>query len=55
MDLRGYLEQFSRIAMTGLNLRDGQSLAIKVEPENLDVAVAVAEQAYRRGARYVEL
>ena len=41
--------------MTGLNLRDGQSLAIKVEPENLDVAVAVAEQAYRRGARYVEL
>lgn len=41
--------------MTGLNLRDGQSLAIKAEPEHIETAAAVAEEAYRRGARYVEL
>lgn len=41
--------------MTGLNLREGQSLAIKAEPEHIETAAAVAEEAYRRGARYVEL
>ena len=41
--------------MTGLNLRAGQSLAIKAEPEHIETAAAVAEEAYRRGARYVEL
>lgn len=41
--------------MTGLNLRPGQSLAIKAEPEHIETATAVAEEAYRRGARYVEL
>lgn len=55
MDERSYLERFAGIAMTGLNIQPGQSLAIKVEPENLDAAVIVAEAAYRRGARYVEM
>ena len=41
--------------MTGLNLQEGQSLAVKMEPENLDAAVAVAKAAYARGARYVEI
>jgi aminopeptidase len=41
--------------MTGLNLRPGQSLAIKAEPEHIETAAVVAEEAYRRGARYVEL
>lgn len=55
MELDGYLRQFARIAMTGLNLQPGQSLAIKAEPENLNAAVRVAEEAYRCGARYVDL
>ncbi|HKK47556.1 MAG TPA: aminopeptidase [Alkalispirochaeta sp.] len=54
MDVRGYIEQFSQIAMTGLNLRPGQSLAIKAEPEHIETVAAVAEAAYRRGARYVD-
>lgn len=55
MDVDAYTRQFSRIAMTGLNLRPGQSLAIKAEPEHIETAASVAEEAYHRGARYVEL
>jgi aminopeptidase len=55
MDIAHYTKQFARVAMTGLNLQPGQNLVIKVEPENLDTAVAVTEEAYARGARYVEL
>ncbi|MFW5694310.1 MAG: aminopeptidase [Alkalispirochaeta sp.] len=55
MDVRTYTEQFSQIAMTGLNLRPGQCLAIKAEPEHIETAAAVANEAYRWGARYVEL
>ncbi len=50
-----YLNKFANLALGALNLQSGQSLAIKVEPENLDAAVTVATQAYRRGARYVDL
>ncbi len=50
-----YLNRFATVALGALNLQDGQNLAIKVEPENLDAALAVATMAYRRGARYVEL
>lgn len=49
------LTRFATIALAGLNLQDGQSLAIKLEPENLPLAEEVARQAYRSGARYVEL
>ncbi len=55
MDVHAYTKQFSQIAMTGLNLRPGQSLAIKAEPEHIETAAAVAAAAYQRGARYVEL
>ncbi|MFW5826663.1 MAG: aminopeptidase [Alkalispirochaeta sp.] len=55
MDVHAYTQQFSQIAMTGLNLRPGQSLAIKAEPEHIETAAAVAAAAYERGARYVEL
>lgn len=55
MNHSSLLNRFSQVALGGLNLRPGQNLAIKCEPENLDAAVAVATLAYRRGAQYVEL
>lgn len=55
MNHASYLSRFAAIALGGLNLQPGQTLAIKVEPENLDTAVAVATLAYRRGARYVDI
>ncbi len=47
--------RFADVALTGLNIRPGQSLAIKMKPEQMDVAVAVASEAYRRGVRYVDM
>lgn len=55
MNAESHLRQFATIAMTGLNLQRGQSLAIKMEPEHAEVAAFVAEEAYRRGAALVEL
>ncbi len=55
MQHSSYLSKFAAVALGGLNLREGQCLAIKVEPENLDAAIAVATMAYRRGAAYVDL
>ncbi len=55
MTLTDYLQHFARIAMTALNLQPGQRLGIKMEPEHIDAAVAVAEEAYRRGAGYVDI
>jgi aminopeptidase len=54
MDISSYVRRFAEIAMTGLNLQSGQSLAIKAEPENEYAAAVVAEEAYRRGARFVD-
>lgn len=51
----GHLRKFAHLALGGLNLKKGQCLAIKAEPENIDVAVMVATLAYRRGARYVDI
>jgi aminopeptidase len=55
VDFTTSLERFARIALTGLNVQQGQSLAIKIEPENIDVATVVAELAYETGVRHVEL
>lgn len=49
------LHKFANLALGALNLQANQTLAIKVEPENTDVALAVATLAYRRGARFVDL
>ncbi|MDA3948937.1 MAG: aminopeptidase [Spirochaeta sp.] len=50
-----YLQRFARVALAGLNLQRGQSLAIKMEPEHAEIAAVVAEHAYRAGARYVDI
>jgi aminopeptidase len=55
VDFSTSLERFARIALAGLNVQPGQSLAIKIEPENVDIATVVAEIAYETGARHVEL
>lgn len=55
MDFLKQLRTFARIAIGGVNLQPGQSLIIRVEPENLDAVVAVTEEAYRRGARFVDV
>ncbi|SIP97822.1 aminopeptidase [Alkalispirochaeta americana] len=55
MEIEKYLERFAHVALAGVNLQQGQPLAIKVEPENLDAAVVVASLAYQRGASYVDL
>jgi aminopeptidase len=55
VDFSTSLARFARIALTGLNVQPGQSLAIKIEPENIDVATVVAETAYNAGVRHVEL
>lgn len=55
MDDTEYIRSFAEIALSGLNLQNGQSLFIRVEPENFETALFVAEEAYRRGARYVDM
>lgn len=55
MNQPAFLHKFSNLALGGLNLRPGQCLAVKAEPENIDVAVMVSTLAYRRGARYVDI
>ncbi|MCG8481065.1 MAG: aminopeptidase [Spirochaetales bacterium] len=55
MTLTDYVQHFARIAMTALNLQPGQRLTVKMEPEHIDAAVVVAEEAYRAGAGYVEI
>jgi aminopeptidase len=50
--LRGY----ARLAVEiGVNLQPGQDLQINCNPEHLELARAVAEAAYRVGARWVDL
>ncbi|POR04647.1 hypothetical protein AU468_03065 [Alkalispirochaeta sphaeroplastigenens] len=55
METEKYLERFAHVALAGVNLQKGQPLAIKIEPENLDAAVAIASLAYQRGASWVDL
>jgi len=53
---RNEIEQrFAAIAVGGLNVQPGQSLAIKMEPEQIGIASIVAAEAYRRGARFVDI
>jgi aminopeptidase len=55
MNLELLHQRFAEIALSGLNLQQGQSLAIKMKPEQIEIAAAVAGEAYRRGARYVDI
>lgn len=55
MTRAGYLTSFGALACDALSIGAGDALAIKVEPENIEAAAAVADAAYRRGARTVEL
>lgn len=48
-------QRFADVALGGVNLRRGQSLAIKMQPEHGEIAAIVAETAYRRGAGYVDI
>ena len=50
------LKGYARLAVEiGVNLQPGQDLHINCYPEHLDLARAVAEAAYRVGARRVDL
>jgi aminopeptidase len=40
---------------TGVNLRPGQELLITAEPDHAPLARAIAEEAYRAGARHVDV
>ena len=55
MSQSAFLHKFATLALGGLNLKPEQCLAIKMEPENLEAAVTVANLAYRRGAKYVDI
>lgn len=55
MNLSQQVRSFAKLAIGGVNLQQGQSLIVNVEPENLEAAVAITEEAYRRGARYVDV
>lgn len=48
-------QKFAEIALHGLNLQEGQSLAIKMQPEHIEIVAVIADLAYQRGARYVDL
>jgi aminopeptidase len=49
------LRQLADLAVrTGANVQPGQIVAITAEPESIDLVRAVAESAYRRGARFVD-
>ncbi len=54
MEVPEYLSLMAEIAVGGLNIQGGQCLIIRVEPENIDAAQAVATAAYRNGAAYVD-
>ena len=47
--------KFAEIALHGLNLQAGQSLAIKMQPEHIQIVSIIAGLAYERGARFVDL
>lgn len=55
MNLNTMRRRFAEVAITGLNLQQGQCLAIKMKPEQMDVAAVIADEAYRRGAAYVDI
>ena len=48
-------ERFSAAALGGLNLQNGQCLAIKTEPIHAPVIERIARHAYRRGGRFVDI
>ena len=51
-----YISALAELAVSfGANLQPGQILAISSEPGKEDLARAIAEAAYRRGALYVDL
>ena len=47
-------EEYANLLVELVGLQDGQGLLIGAEPVNWPVVLAVAEAAYRRGAKYVE-
>lgn len=47
-------EQYGSMLVSLLGLQKGQGLLLKCEPVHLPVAAAIAEAAYRRGAKIVE-
>jgi aminopeptidase len=50
------LQGYARLAVEiGVNLQPGQDLQVNCNPEHLELARAVADEAYRVGARWVDL
>jgi aminopeptidase len=50
------LSRYARLAVeVGCNLQPGQLLRVAAHPEHLPLARAIAEVAYERGAKYVEV
>lgn len=56
MNLKTQLKNYAELLVShGLNIQEGQILNISTEVINRDFALLVAEAAYRRGAKYVNL
>lgn len=47
------LRAYAKVLLTALNLQKGQCLLIRAQPVHLPFAGIVAEEAYKRGCRYV--
>lgn len=47
-------ESYAELLVEMVGLQEGQGLAVAVEPVNWPVLLAVAEEAYKRGAKYVQ-
>jgi aminopeptidase len=51
-----WIEPYARLAVrTGVNLQPGQTLLVEAEIEHAPLARAIAEEAYRAGAGYVDV
>ena len=46
---------FIEVALAGINVREGQSVAVKAEPIHGAFVAKLAEEAYRNGARIVDI
>lgn len=56
MDFSTKLENYAKLTVQfGLNIQKGQILSINTESYNKDLAILICDEAYKAGAKYVEL
>jgi aminopeptidase len=53
--LMTFLEKYSNVILTNLNIQEGQNLLIRTEPIHWKFASIIAAEAYKKGARYVRV